>query len=59
MDSLINRGYAFYWETSGWGAAQIRPPTRWPDARTSSPHRGQPKYNMFHRERAEREYAPL
>jgi aryl-alcohol dehydrogenase-like predicted oxidoreductase len=59
MDSLINRSYAFYWEISGWGAAQIRPPTRWPDARTSPSTVEQPKYNMFHRERVEREYAPL
>lgn len=60
MSYLVEHGYAFYWGTSEWSAEQIRhahavarrehlvPPTM-----------EQPQYNMFHRERVEREYAPL
>ena len=60
MSYLVDQGYAFYWGTSEWSAEQIRhahavaqrehlvPPTM-----------EQPQYNMFHRERVEREYAPL
>lgn len=60
MSYLVENGYAFYWGTSEWSAEQIRhayevacrehlvPPTM-----------EQPQYNMFHRDRVEREYAPL
>ena len=60
MSYLVENGYAFYWGTSEWNPEQIRhahevarrehlvPPTM-----------EQPQYNMFHRERVEREYAPL
>ncbi|RMF48895.1 MAG: voltage-dependent potassium channel subunit beta [Anaerolineae bacterium] len=60
MTYLINQGKAFYWGTSEWSAQQIMeahliarrehliPPTM-----------EQPQYNMFHRERVEKEYAPL
>ncbi|MFG0328400.1 MAG: potassium channel beta subunit family protein [Phycisphaerales bacterium] len=60
MTHVIDRGKAFYWGTSEWSAEQIRaahecavrlhliPPTM-----------EQPQYNMVHRERFEREYAPL
>ncbi|MGD0783836.1 MAG: aldo/keto reductase [Candidatus Aminicenantales bacterium] len=60
MTQVINQGQAFYWGTSEWGAEQIReahgiarrehliPPTM-----------EQPQYNMFARERVEREYAGL
>ena len=60
MTWLINRGKAFYWGTSEWSAQQIMeahlvarrehliPPTM-----------EQPQYNMFHRERVEKEYARL
>ena len=60
MSYLVDNGYAFYWGTSEWSAQQIRhahevarrehlvPPTM-----------EQPQYNMLHRERVEREYAPL
>jgi len=60
MSFLIENGYAFYWGTSEWSADAIRhahevarrehlvPPTM-----------EQPQYNMLHRERVEREYAPL
>jgi voltage-dependent potassium channel beta subunit len=60
MSHVVDRGWALYWGTSEWSAEQIRqayevamrlgltPPTM-----------EQPKYNMFHRERVEIEYAPL
>jgi voltage-dependent potassium channel beta subunit len=60
MDLVIKQGKAFYWGTSEWSAAEIAladgiarqygltPPTM-----------EQPQYNMFHRERFEKEYAPL
>lgn len=60
MDIVIKQGKAFYWGTSEWSAAEIAladgvarrygltPPTM-----------EQPQYNMFARERFEKEYAPL
>lgn len=60
MSFLVNTGRAFYWGTSEWSAEQIRhahelarrehlvPPTM-----------EQPQYHMFHRDRVEKEYAPL
>jgi len=60
MNHIIHQGRAFYWGTSEWSAQQITeahlvarrehliPPTM-----------EQPQYNMFHRDRVEREYAPL
>lgn len=60
MSFLVNQGKAFYWGTSEWSAQQITeahavarrehlvPPTM-----------EQPQYNLFHRDRLEREYAPL
>ncbi len=60
MDIIIRQGKAFYWGTSQWSAADIMradglarlygltPPTM-----------EQPQYNMFERERVEKEYLPL
>lgn len=60
MSHLVDSGKAFYWGTSEWSADQIAaaegiarrehlvPPTM-----------EQPQYNMFHRQRVEREYARL
>ena len=60
MSHLVNQGKALYWGTSEWSAERIRhayeisrrehlvPPTM-----------EQPQYNMLHRDRVEREYAPL
>ncbi|RUS33167.1 NADP-dependent oxidoreductase domain-containing protein, partial [Jimgerdemannia flammicorona] len=57
---VIDRGMAFYWGTSEWSAQQITM------AHTVAQRLGlmgplmeQPQYNMFHRERFEKEYAPL
>jgi aryl-alcohol dehydrogenase-like predicted oxidoreductase len=60
MSFLVDAGYAFYWGTSEWSAQQIR--HAYEVARRENlvpPTMEQPQYNMFHRERVEREYAPL
>jgi voltage-dependent potassium channel beta subunit len=60
MSHLIGQGKAFYWGTSEWSAEEIR------DAfhiarreRLVPPTMEQPQYNMFHRDRVEREYRRL
>lgn len=57
---LIEQGKAFYWGTSEWSSQQIT------EAHLVAEKRGligplceQPQYNMFHRERVEKEYIPL
>jgi len=60
MTHIVNQGKAFYWGTSEWSAEQIR------EAHGAArrehlvpPTMEQPQYNMFHRERVEKEYAGL
>jgi len=60
MNHVINQGKAFYWGTSEWSALQIR--QAYEIARHEHlipPQMEQSQYNMFHRERIEKEYAPL
>ncbi|MCS6845581.1 MAG: aldo/keto reductase [Caldilineales bacterium] len=60
MNFLINQGKALYWGTSEWSAAQIM--EAYGIARREHlipPTMEQPQYNMLHRERVEKEYAPL
>jgi voltage-dependent potassium channel beta subunit len=60
MDHVINRGKAFYWGTSEWSAAQIL--EAYGIARQEHlipPLMEQPQYNMFHREKVEKEFLPL
>ncbi len=60
MSYLVVNGYAFYWGTSQWSAEQIR--HAYEVARREHlvpPTMEQPQYNMFRRERVEREYASL
>jgi len=60
MTYLVNQGKAFYWGTSEWSADQIM--EAYAVARREHlipPTMEQPQYNMFHRERVEREYARL
>lgn len=60
MNQVINQGKAFYWGTSEWSAREIAEAYR--IARSEHlipPAMEQPQYNMFHRERVEKEYAPL
>jgi voltage-dependent potassium channel beta subunit len=60
MNTLIEQGKVFYWGTSEWSAQQIT--EAYGIARREHlipPLMEQPQYNMFHRERVEREYAHL
>jgi len=60
MNFLINQGKAFYWGTSEWSAEQIMQAHG--IARREHlipPVMEQPEYNMFARERVEREYVRL
>ena len=60
MSDMVSRGKALYWGTSEWSAADIR--TAWNIADKHHLHKPvveQPQYHLFHRQRVEREYAPL
>jgi voltage-dependent potassium channel beta subunit len=60
MNHVINQGKALYWGTSEWPAERIL--EAWHMARRERlipPLMEQPQYNLFHRDRVEREYAPL
>ena len=60
MHDMIQRGKALYWGTSEWSAAEIA--AAWQLADRHHLHKPvveQPEYNLFHRERVEREYARL
>ena len=60
MDLLIRQGKAFYWGTSEWSAEEFTRATL--VARREHlipPAVEQPEYNMFRRERVEKEYAAL
>jgi voltage-dependent potassium channel beta subunit len=60
MDTLIKQGHAFYWGTSEWDAEYIEEAhiiAR--EIGATPPVVEQPEYNLFHRQRVEREYAPL
>ena len=60
MHDMIERGKALYWGTSEWGAAEIMEAWQVADRlRLRKPVVEQPEYNLFHRERVEREYARL
>jgi voltage-dependent potassium channel beta subunit len=60
MNFVIDQGWAMYWGTSEWSAAQIM--EAYAVARQLNlipPLMEQPQYNMFTRQRFESEYAPL
>lgn len=60
MNQVIDQGKAFYWGTSEWSSGQIR--EAWHVARRQNlrpPLMEQPQYNMFKRQKVEREYARL
>jgi voltage-dependent potassium channel beta subunit len=60
MDFLLRSGSAFYWGTSEWSAEQIEGAHRAAKALGAAPPvMEQPEYNLFNREKMEREYAPL
>ncbi|KXN71716.1 Aldo/keto reductase [Conidiobolus coronatus NRRL 28638] len=60
FNHLINQGKAFYWGTSEWSAQQLT------EAHTIAARLGlegpimeQPQYNLFEREKLEKEYLPI
>ncbi len=60
MNQVISQGKALYWGTSEWSSRQIM--EAYHIARTEHlipPTMEQPEYNMFHREKLEKEYLPL
>jgi voltage-dependent potassium channel beta subunit len=60
MHDMIERGKALYWGTSEWSAAAIM--EAWQIAERHhlrKPVMEQPEYNLFHRERVEKEYKHL
>jgi voltage-dependent potassium channel beta subunit len=60
MDTLVRQGKVLYWGTSEWPAELIAEAHR--VARENhmyAPSMEQPEYNLLHRERVEKEYAPL
>lgn len=60
MDQVIKSGKAFYWGTSEWSAAEImRADGLARQYNLTPPAMEQPQYNMFAREKFEKEYAIL
>ncbi len=60
MNQVLNQGKALYWGTSEWSSAQIR--QAYDFARREHlipPTMEQPQYNMFQRDKVEREFADL
>jgi aryl-alcohol dehydrogenase-like predicted oxidoreductase len=60
MHDIIRAGKARYWGTSEWSAAEIM--AAWQIAERhhlAKPVMEQPQYNLFHRNRVEKEYARL
>lgn len=60
MDTLINQGKILYWGTSEWSAQEImQAHSIAREHHLTPPAMEQPQYNMFHRERFEKEYRRL
>lgn len=60
MHSLIMQGKVMYWGTSEWSAEQILAAHAAADQHhLIPPIMEQPQYNLFHREKVEKEFAPL
>jgi len=60
MNDLIHQGKILYWGTSEWSAADImRAHALAREHHLTPPQMEQPQYNMFHRDRVEKEYGPL
>lgn len=60
MHDMVQTGKALYWGTSEWSADEIR--AAWEIAERHHLHKPvmeQPQYNLFHRNRVEKEYARL
>jgi len=60
FNHVIEKGWAFYWGTSEWSAREITEAHAVAEKlNLIGPLCEQPQYNMFHRERFEKEYLPL
>ncbi len=60
MHTLIEQGKVLYWGTSEWSAADIGEATRIArEQHLTPPTMEQPQYNMFERDKVEKEYMPL
>jgi voltage-dependent potassium channel beta subunit len=60
MSDLVAQGKVLYWGTSEWSVEEIMRAYKISrELRLVPPTMEQPQYNMFHRDRVEREYAPL
>lgn len=60
MDSIVRSGLAYYWGTSEWKAADIDEAYRIAtEIHAIPPSVEQPEYNLFRRDRVEKEYASL
>ena len=61
MSDLVHQGKILYWGTSEWGAAQISEAFEVAQDNGSlyAPTMEQPQYNMFARDKVEKEFAPL
>jgi voltage-dependent potassium channel beta subunit len=60
LHNIIERGWALYWGTSEWSAAQIRDAIEIADRHhLHRPVVEQPEYNLLHRRRVEAECVPL
>ncbi|MBU6421612.1 MAG: aldo/keto reductase [Gammaproteobacteria bacterium] len=60
MHTLVQQGKVLYWGTSEWSAEEITTAHKVAQAQhLTPPSMEQPQYNLFHRERVEKEYAPL
>ncbi len=60
MSDLVAQGKVLYWGTSEWSAQEITEAHRIArELLLIPPTMEQPQYNMFHRERVEKEFAPL
>ncbi|HET7570930.1 MAG TPA: aldo/keto reductase [Gammaproteobacteria bacterium] len=60
MDELVRQGKVLYWGTSEWPADSIAEAYRLARENClTPPTMEQPEYNLFARDRVEREYAPL
>lgn len=60
MSDLVTQGKILYWGTSEWSAESILEAHRVArELRLVRPTMEQPEYNMFHRDKVEREFAPL
>jgi len=60
FSDAVDRGWAHYWGTSEWSAAEIRTAIEIAERHhLHAPITEQPQYNLFHRERMEVEYRRL